>query len=67
MLTRQGIVVDGKRTFDVMLEYSRLFGNAKWHKLKHCAEYYKYDWTNAQHTSLGDTEATLFCFNEMCK
>lgn len=56
-----------KKLFDVMKYYSQILGKRKWHRLKHCAEYYKYDWTNTQQTSLGDTEATLFCFNEICK
>lgn len=67
ILRSNGVYVPEEKLFDVMKYYSQILGERKWHILKHCAEYYKFDWTNTQHTSLGDTEATLFCFNEMCK
>lgn len=67
ILKSNGVYVSKDKLFDVMKYYSQILGDGVWHKLKHCADYYKFNWTNTQHTSLGDTEATLFCFNEMCK
>ena len=63
ILETNGIKIPGGKRFDVMYYYTRISG--KRHKLKHCASYYGYDWKNKPHTSIGDVEATRYCFGKM--
>ena len=63
ILETNGIKIPEGKRFDVMYYYTRISG--KRHKLKHCASYYGYDWKNKPHTSIGDVEATRYCFGKM--
>lgn len=47
-------------------EYSETYGGNKWQNLSTCASYYGYDWPdNAQHNSVEDCRATLYCYQKM--
>lgn len=67
-LEQAGLKIDA-RTFDVMLEFAPIYGEAdekhggyKWQKLQKCAGYYGYEEKEGWHDSLADTRATLHCF-----
>ena len=73
MLEQSGITVPkDKKYVDLMIPFAKVkgeinqYGKPKWQKLITCAKEYGYpieseDW----HNSLGDTKATLYCYNKM--
>ena len=73
MLEQNGIEVPkDKKYMDIMIPYAKWknvpneYGKSKWFKLKDCAK--DYGFLEADfHNSLGDTKATLHCYQEMLK
>lgn len=73
MLEQNGInVPKDKRYVDIMIPYAEVkgvkneYGKPKWFKLIDCAKEYGFPEADF-HNSLGDTKATLHCYNEMMK
>lgn len=65
-LKQAGIEINDQILFDVMKTHTQLKGYKKNHNLDRVAKYYDYQWPiNSRHTALGDTKATLYCFNEI--
>ena len=72
-LEASGIIInDDIETYDVMLEFAKIFGerdeyhkNYKWQKLTTCANYYGYIQKGNFHDSLEDVKATLYCYFKM--
>ena len=62
-----GIDLAGKEQFDVMLKFNEVLKDGRKHKLTYCADWYRFNWQEDQHTSLRDVKATLYYFNEMVK
>lgn len=62
-----GIDLAGKKQFDVMLKFNEVLKDGRKHKLTYCADWYRFNWQEDQHTSLRDVKATLYYFNEMVK
>lgn len=62
-----GIDLADKEQFDVMAKFGEILKDGRKHKLSYCADWYRFNWQEDQHTSLGDVKATLYCFNEMVK
>lgn len=73
MLEQNGIAVPkDKRYVDIMIPYAEVknvpneYGKPKWFKLMDCAKEYGFPEADF-HNSLGDTKATLHCYQEMMK
>lgn len=73
MLEQNGIAIPkDKKYVDIMIPYAEVknvpneYGKPKWFKLIDCAKDYGFPEANF-HNSLGDTKATLHCYQEMMK
>lgn len=65
-LEKAGVVIGEQIQFDVMKAHQQLQNHTRPHKLTKVAKFYGYGWEpSTQHTSLGDTRATKYCFDEM--
>ena len=70
MIAAAGASLNPRATFDVMKEYSSIYGtwnewrgHRQWMKLVDCAEHYGYEFS--AHNALEDAKATAYCFNQL--
>lgn len=70
MIAAAGASLSPRATFDVMKEYSSIYGtwnewrgHRQWMKLVDCAEHYGYEFS--AHNALEDAKATAYCFNQL--